>query len=148
MKSYLFDTCRITLKQTLLWAEVAHWSVMLIPLVVWNKPLQESSVHSSANQIIYSLTGRAIRGKRQFVWRNEGIEKGTSNNSGYGVWYIPGREECKSWVCPQPLAQVQWRSLGTGLSCSVPVYWKSVSAVVLQSSLAMRSYTRACYKAP
>lgn len=52
MKCYWFCTCRAILRQTLLGAETAHWSTILVPVVVWNKPL-ESSVHSSANQITY-----------------------------------------------------------------------------------------------
>lgn len=81
------------------------------------------------------------------------MEKGISNNSSYGIWYyIPGREECKSWVCLQTLAQVQWRTFCAGFSCSIPACWKSVSAIVLQSSLAMKSSSRAtdkaCYKVP
>lgn len=51
MKCYLLDPCKIT--QTLLGAEVALGSVVLLVPVVWNKPLKESSVRSSANQIIW-----------------------------------------------------------------------------------------------
>lgn len=105
MKCCLPDPCKIT--QTLLGAEVAHGSVILLVPGVWNKPLKESSVRSSANQIICLLTGTAIRCKRQFVWRKEIKEQGSSNSFSYFTWYIPGRRGClPTNTHPSAVAQV------------------------------------------